>query len=98
MKIHKGKTHNKEILRSNSHSVSYLKVSPDKDDPRECECCGEVMSPHHQCEESDDEEPPEPKFPCEYCEKEFKSRSGICGLIVHAWVAHKIDITTEENT
>ena len=98
LKIHKGKIHNKEILRSNSHSVSPLKASPGKDDPRECECCGEVMSPHHQCEESDDEEPPEPKFPCEYCEKEFKSRSGICGLIVHAWVAHKIDITTEENT
>ena len=97
LKIHKGKTHNKEILRSNSHSVSPLKASPCKDEPRECECCGDVMSPNHQCEESDDDEPPEPTFSCEYCEKKLKSRKGIGGLIAHTYVAHKIDLRTEED-
>merc|ERR1712129_74626 len=53
LKIHMGKTHKKEILRSSNTEVSRLKNSPVKETPREekCECCGEVMTPDHQCEE-----------------------------------------------
>ena len=87
MKIHKGKSHEPEQLRSSSTKVSPLKRSPVKDSPREeqCECCGESMSPQHQCET-----PQEPEqttkcelfcvciaccpFPCEYCNTKFKTQ------------------------
>jgi len=52
LKIHMGKTHKKENLRSTSET-STLKKSPVKETLREeqCVCCGEVMSLQHQCEE-----------------------------------------------
>ena len=92
LKIHIGKTHKVEILREN-HQATSLKASPSKEPIRECECCGDTMSPHHQCEESDDDEPPEPIFSCEYCEEKVKSRKV---LIIHTLLSHKIDIKTEE--
>ena len=55
LKIHKGKAHKgsdppPEHLRDTPESSS-LKVSPAKEAPREeqCVCCGDVMSPDHQC-------------------------------------------------
>ena len=65
LKIHKGKTHNKEVLRSQNPEVTPLETSPVKEGPREeeCVCCGDVMSPNHQCEEND--------FNCKGCEMEF---------------------------
>merc|ERR1712129_463153 len=55
LKIHIGKNHKKETLRSTSSEVSPLKISPEKETPRECECCGEKMTTplttsvnHHQ--------------------------------------------------
>ena len=65
LKIHKGKTHNKELLRSSAPQRSPLKVSTEKETPREeqCVCCGGVMSPSHQCE----------IFNCHGCEKKFNT-------------------------
>ena len=56
LKIHIGKNHKKETLRSTSSEVSPLKISPEKETPRECECCGEKMTTDHQCEPPPEEE------------------------------------------
>ena len=86
MKIHKGKSHEPEELRSSNTKVSPLKGSPVKDSPREeqCECCGDTMSPQHQCETP--QEPEQTKcelfcacivcspFPCDYCNTKFKTK------------------------
>ena len=63
LKIHKGKAHKNsdpppiEQLRDTTE-VSSLKGSPAKETPREeqCVCCGEVMSPFHQCSDADEDE------------------------------------------
>ena len=74
LKIHTGKTHKVEILRE-SRQASPLKPSPAKEPPREeqCECCGDTMSPQHQCskeeeeeEEEEDEEEESPSLDCKY--------------------------------
>ena len=65
LKIHKGKTHNKELLRSSTPQQSPLQMSTEKETSREeqCVCCGGVMSPSHQCE----------IFNCHGCEKIFNT-------------------------
>ena len=68
LKIHTGKTHKKEILRENPES-SALTLSPPKEPPRQCECCGDTMSPEHQCDETPPEE--EEQIPCKSCGKVF---------------------------
>jgi len=76
MKIHKGKAHKGsdppaiEQLRDTTE-VSSLKGTPAKEAPREeqCVCCGEVMSPLHQCIE----EPSTTKF-CLKCGKGFETQ------------------------
>ena len=86
MNIHKGKAHDTERLRSLSSKVSPLKVSPLKVPPREeqCECCGDTMSPQHQCEPPQKSTPPSKceifctcnaclPFPCEHCNKRSSS-------------------------
>ena len=52
LKIHMGKCHKRENLRSDSFGVP-LKSAPLKEILREekCECCDEMMTPDHQCEE-----------------------------------------------
>ena len=71
LKIHKGKTH-KEVLRFQNPETPPLQVSPEKETPREeqCDCCGEIMSPSHQCEHEDEEEEPvATHLNCKYCGK-----------------------------
>ena len=80
LKIHRGKAHDTEKLRTSSSKVSPLKVSPLKQTTRQeqCECCGDTMSPWHQCEPP--QKSPQPSecgifcacnmclpFPCENC-------------------------------
>ena len=80
LKIHKGKTH-KEVLRSRNPENSPLQVSPEKETPREeqCDCCGEIMSPSHQCEEDEDEEPVSSNLNCEYCGKTSETKENHAG-------------------
>ena len=84
LKIHMGKTHKKEILRSSNSEVSPLQNSPVKETPREekCECCGEVMTPDHQCEEED--------FNCKGCEMEFNCEEDLTEheMSVHPNMCH----------
>ena len=74
LKIHVGKAHKDpppiEQLRDTTE-VSSLKGTPEKEAPREeqCVCCGEVMSPLHQCIEEQNT----PNFACLKCDKEFKT-------------------------
>ena len=79
LKIHMGKSHKRENLRSTSNEVSPIETSPLKEIPRECECCGEVMSPNHQCEESDEEEPPEGDIVCGTCGKTYETEEDMAG-------------------
>ena len=79
LKIHIGKTHKVEILRGKQQETS-LTASPPKEPPRECECCGDTMSPNHQCasdeetdEEESNEEPIALKHPCYFCPLRFIS-------------------------
>ena len=53
-----------------SSEASSLEVSSVKVTPREeqCVCCGEVMSPHHQCKEDTSTQ----NFPCLECDKTFE--------------------------
>ena len=46
-----------EELRGLSSEVSPLNGSPEREPPRECECCGDIMSPKHQCETPPEQEP-----------------------------------------
>ena len=76
LKIHKGKSHETEILRS-THEGSPLKESPVKGAPREepCVCCGDLMSPEHQCEEA--YTPEAQTISCNYCGKDLETKENL---------------------
>jgi len=68
LSIHKGKAHETENLRTSSSKEPSLKASPPKEAPREeqCVCCGDLMSPQHQCETPHQPEAYQPEFNFQY--------------------------------
>ena len=75
LKIHIGKTHKQEILRTSSSQISPLKKSPEKEVPREEQCfnCDQLMTPQHQCEI----EEINPNISCETCGKNFETKDSL---------------------
>jgi len=98
LKIHKGKSHETEILRSTPEG-SPLKESPVKGAPREepCVCCGDLMSPEHQCEEA---YTPEAQKKCLYCHEvvslDHQCDTYQCGGCAEAF-SNEDDLTAHEN-
>ena len=76
LKIHNGKSHETEILRSTPEG-SPLKKTPLKEPPREeqCLCCGDLMSPEHQCEET--YTPEAQTISCKHCGKDLETKENL---------------------
>ena len=80
LKIHKGEAHKDsglaltEKLRDIPETPLPKVVSPEKGAGREeqCVCCGELMSPHHQCREET------LNFPCDLCGKDSYTETDLC--------------------
>ena len=76
LKIHNGKSHETEILRSSPEGSS-LKKTPVKETLREeqCLCCGDLMLPEHQCEEA--YTPEAQIISCNYCGKDLETKENL---------------------
>jgi len=83
LSILKGKAHETENLRTSSPNEPSLKASPPKEALREeqCVCCGDLMSPQHQCETPHQPEANQLDYTCgldcDMCEETFRTEDDL---------------------
>ena len=94
LKIHIGKAHRTENLRSASEATP-LKTSPQKEVLREEQCeCGEVISPDHQCsgnveDVASEKEKPRSFYRCKFCDHRKPGFNSLADFARHVHTIHK---------